>query len=296
MSAATVRHLEAGGGVMFLTVTLRHFIGDRLATTLGAIQGGFTALCAAGSVRRLLAPLGPIGKVRAVEITFGWNGWHPHIHCLIFTQRPASPGALVEIESAIYGALASYVERTLGRSLIAERAVDLRPVVLANATARAEYVAGMDAMLAGFEVVRGDTKDGRKNARTIREIAAGAVAGEMGDVALWHEYEMATKGRQSLVWSPGLKALLGVEDVTDEEAADPEEAGDEVVCELTMSDWLLVCGAVDGHSRVLDAAEDGGAPAVRAVIDDLRLRSYERHRHRSPPPTLVEAAAVELPF
>ena len=59
------------------------------------------------------------------------------------------------------------------------------------------------------------------------------------DLALWCEYETATKGRSSLRWSRGLKGRLLVAEVSDEDIVDELIVG-EVLDVLSRPEWAFV--------------------------------------------------------
>jgi hypothetical protein len=32
--------------------------------------------------------IGFVGTIRTVEVTYGRNGWHPHVHAVVLNERP----------------------------------------------------------------------------------------------------------------------------------------------------------------------------------------------------------------
>ena len=83
-----------------------------------------------------------------------------------------------------------------------------------------------------------------------------------GDRAL-HQYVQAMKGRRQLFWSNGLKAQVGVDDVSDEVLADESQAA-EILGRMTTEDWGVVRGN-DARAELLDIAEEG---FVRGGIEE----------------------------
>jgi hypothetical protein len=63
---------------VLLTFTMRHGAGDRLVDLLSILKGAKKAL----HQSRQWRGLGVVGHVTATEVTFGDNGWHPHLHVL----------------------------------------------------------------------------------------------------------------------------------------------------------------------------------------------------------------------
>ena len=90
-------------------------------------------------------------------------------------------------------------------------------------------------------------------------------AGDEAARLLWLEYFAATSGkrRRQLVWSKGLKSRCGVNEVKDEDAAAEETAQEEdEVGSWDRNGWRRVRTK---RVRLMEAAERGGAAAVRAA-------------------------------
>jgi hypothetical protein len=101
--------------------------------------------------------------------------------------------------------------------------------------------------------------------------------GEAADVARWHEFEQAMKGRHQLQWSRGLRdELLGDElpELSDEEAAESNDGAGRLIGLLDHDTWRRIRDWEPGPAAVLSWAE---------VYDDddqardLIRRQLERH-------------------
>lgn len=94
---------RAGGSAYFLTLTMRHDRGHSLADLWDGLQYGWRGLVgtpeyrgAPGRVGKdgIRSPrrigekerFGILGTIRAVELTHGENGWHLHVHALMFME------------------------------------------------------------------------------------------------------------------------------------------------------------------------------------------------------------------
>jgi hypothetical protein len=104
-----------------------------------------------------------------------------------------------------------------------------------------QYIAKtQDVRAVGNEMARADLKQGRAGGRTPFEIFDDfRWTGDADDLAVWREYERATKGRQAITWSKGLRALLAVAERTDEEIA-AEEIGGEDLAVIHGDDWRRI--------------------------------------------------------
>src|SRR5690242_12662166 len=62
-----------------------------------AVSGAWAAIVAGRHRMRLREEFGLIGYVRAVEVTHGTAGWHPHLHVLPLTEAPLDLDELREL-------------------------------------------------------------------------------------------------------------------------------------------------------------------------------------------------------
>lgn len=272
-------HLEQGGGLTFVTLTLPHDEGDRLAGLLDAVAAAFRALLSGRAAIARRATFGIVGTIRSLEVNIGANGWHPHLHVLVFTARPLDEWQREMLRVEWLDVWSRHVVGRGYRAPSAAHGVDVRPVT--DAGALGEYVTKVrrEAM----ELTRHDLKRGRAGSRSAWQVLEDVVRwGDADDLAIWWEYEKATKGRQAITWSHGLKARFAVEDRSDEDIAEQVEGG-EVVAVVEPELWNFVCrGAGRGVvSELLDLAErDPAAVAERLWRLDEARRAHERNPWR----------------
>jgi len=212
------------GSALWVTLTARHFRRDSLASRLDVMSRAM-GLCLNGEPwKRRAARLSYAGLIRALEVTYGRNGWHPHVHAVLLFDRELSAGELAEFEDWLYrrwsGVLA---KRRLG-SITKRNGVDVRRVVAAEGLSA--YMAKVeDGWGVGLELARADLKAGRRSGsiKPVQLLANFAETGDADQLALWLEYEAATFGKRAIVWSRGLRGRLGL----DAEASDVELAASE---------------------------------------------------------------------
>lgn len=205
-----------GHAVVMLTLTARHDRQMKLAPFLDALKLAKRKLTG----RQIYARLPLVGSVTATEYTHGRNGHHPHYHCLMVLDAPASQAvALVEtLRSAWLTALSS-----VGLSGN-EAAFQVQ-----DASAAGAYVAKFGA---AEELALHGAKRGRNGSRGPWQLLNDARDGDAQAAAVWAEYALAFRGRRQLVWSRGLKARFGVGETSDDEAAaevDPAPPAAEVL-------------------------------------------------------------------
>ena len=269
-------HLAAGGGLTFITITFPHGMTDTLETGLQTVAKGWRSMVSGSGYQGAKNDAGEwvggaknkwgiIGNIRAVEITDGGNGWHPHLHILCFHENQLTPedGSLQEFRAWWSTRWARWVKRTLGRDIHNERGVDAVPVRDTNGLG--DYVSKIH-----FEMVRSDLKRGRRQSRTPWQIALDAAdTGDCRDIARWAEYCRATKGRWVITGLSALRAVyrIDADDLTDAEASEQTQDGT-IVATIDGKLWR----AARRHRRqpliaqALTALETKGPEAMATVF------------------------------
>lgn len=263
---------EQGLQPVMVTLTARHGIRDNLAGQLDAMKRAKQRLRQRREWRAIKDQIA--GTVTATEVTVGGHGWHTHFHELVLVRADDEASAIAVMENLGRAWRACL----LGVGLSGGRAA----WQVQGAAEAGQYVAKWGA---GEELTLSGSKAGRKGGRTPLQLLEDAEAGDEEAGRLWQEYGRAFKGRRQLVWSPGLKALAGIGETSDEEAA-ADEAQDDAevtpILHIESDDWSRRGGAVHRRARVLDAAETGGAEAAAAVV-------FERGSSKRDMESLIEA-------
>ena len=242
IEGAVAEWLAGGGQVFFATLTVPHLRRYALEWLLEGFSRARRRLWSHRRWRewkfRHIVP----GVISAFEITYGLNGWHPHLHVLIFVAGdPATPEDLHEVLWSIW----SDAVLAAGLGEASPEALHVVEVGPREAGAIAAYTAGgsgkhwgIGAEMAGQVVKRGGLSP--------FELLAVAAGRRVLDwlpqeraVALWREYARATRGRRHLVWSPGLAEVLGLRSVSDEELANAEGDGEEVL-KISARDYAVL--------------------------------------------------------
>lgn len=255
------KHLEAGGGAEFLTLTLPHDMGDALANTRRIAANGWKRVQQGRGWMAIKEAVGITGTIRALEATYGRAGWHPHNHVLVLTCRPFTDDERAQLLAHAFSAWSASVVKAGQRAPLIEHTT-ISPV--RSVSDVSAYVTKIGAAL---EVTQGAAKMGRRaGQRAPFAVLADFLAhGDADDLAVWREWETGMKGAKQLTWSRGLKARFDVDDVTDEALA-TEEVGGALVASLSANEWRVVCRTLSGPCAVLEAAEQGGADAVVLVV------------------------------
>ena len=252
-------------GTCMVTLTVRHGLGHELRSTRAGVLRAWKHVLQSRAWKRIRERYQVAGYVRAVEVTHGRAGWHPHIHVLLLSGRPADMERNLHAE--LSGLWRAAVVLKLGRE---HEPDDAHGCHVAPAYA-ADYIAKM-----GLEIAYSVAKV-RGPSRSPFELLADASRGDAQSRVLWCDYVSATKGARQLEWSRGLRARFGLAEVTDEELAAraAEEQQAETLLEFSRSQWEALNRA-GGVLRLLMHGDAGASPvAMRAELERL-IREHER--------------------
>lgn len=273
ISMAAASWCRAGNSVFAVTFTMPHDAGMPLAPLFGVIADGFRSVICGRPWRRLKHELGIVGQIRAVEVTYGIHGWHPHLHTLVFVTGDRGVYDLADIELGRHPLQvyfrehwAAFITGAGYRAPDADHGVKVQRCY--DAVEAGAYIAKtQEGRGVGNEMARADLKQGRNGGRTPFEILEDfRWTGDAGQLALWHEYERASKGRQCITWSKRLRQILGAApERTDEEIA-AEEVGGQGVAILPAETWREITYLPGMPAAVLDAAEVAGVTGVNELL------------------------------
>lgn len=297
-------HRARGGGAVLVTLTMRHCLWSP-AGPAGSAGADVCERCGQGEDRHSLETLWDaladswrrvqqrqafraarerldvLGFMRAFEVTYGPNGWHPHLHLVLLTGDPVTPS----LRDEVYRALEiPWLDETAKHGFrgLEGIAVDVRRLVdEPNALERvAGYVTKSET--AHLELARGDRKrPWEGGSYHTWDLLQAAGDGEVWALHAWWEWEATAAGRRAIEWSRGLRDRLGLGAArSDEEIVEDVEDLDEVelIAVVTDGDWLRLrrCGLV---VTLLEAVEDRGAAGLMDVFGEV-----ERRTARGDPP------------
>ena len=271
---ATNLHKAGGGGLYMVTWTTSHKRFDNLGEWLKKFSAARERMRRQWGYRELLATLGHVGNIRALEVTYGdANGWHPHEHGLWLLAKPLTVRQLTWMRSKLFELWRDACS-AVGLPLPNRKA----GVNVVLAESAAEYIAkfGREPRWGvGSEMAKQHTKQGRVSSMTpfdlLRKYHEGSDDGSHKRFgALFVLFAKAFFGKRQIVWSRGLKEAFGIVQASDEEIA-VEEADDAVeLVRISADQWRCVLHQkADVRQIILERAEAGGYQAVTAYLDLL---------------------------
>lgn len=243
-----------GWGGAWQTLTLPHDAPDKAQDTVKLAAEGWRVVRRSRAYRAMMRKLDIQGTIRKLEITHGENGWHPHNHVTYLFGRVVTEEELSQLETAVWIEWRDFIASHGYR----EPHIEHCPIAYLNLESQdwAEYI----GKALGWELTGTEKRARSDKGRTPFQLLMAAcetmktcrAAGDprdldgqvVSELRLWREYERATRGKQQLVWSKGLKAALGVADLTDDDQLTLDEAvggwDDEFLVAMTPREWHAV--------------------------------------------------------
>jgi len=258
---------ENGYQVLLLTQTIPHYSNQRLKPLMAKFAAARTKQRERKSWKILSSRISLAGSLRSLEITYGENGWHIHTHELLFIEPTAVklniPETMLEILSTWQRAC-----KSVGLPIPSiEHGVDLRDGTYAD-----QYVNkwGLEE-----EMTKSHIKHGRENSCTPFDFLRIVLAtGDCYYADLFREYAKVFKGKRQLIWSRGLRDLLGLEaEMTDLDLALKEEEHAEILASLSLDQWRFILQK-EVRGEVLEHARLNGLPGILAFLTGLRCQPH----------------------
>lgn len=260
-----------GMDVKLLTLTIPHGMGDDVSDIVKRLLSAWkrtTQGRVAQNARRLIDLK---GTIRAFEVTYGSNGFHPHLHVLLFLGSSLT-------NQYVYSVFCDLWQNAcrLAGLPVPSREHGCR---VDDGSYAAAYASkwGLES-----EMTKGHVKRGSRGGMTPFDFLRAVSAGDSDSSrfgALFRVYADAFKGKRQLHWSVGLRDLLELGlDSTDEELASAQIESASVLVELSVIQWRSIVHA-RAHAYVLDVAERNPS-LLQSFMSPLvqRYRDYLERR------------------
>lgn len=267
-----------GGSAALVTLTLRHHAGQRLGDLWDALQYAWSRVTSGRRYQQECETFGVEGWCRAVEVTTGDAGWHPHLHVLVMFDTPMSAEMVQEMAGRWWTRWEAAIVRRGYSAVAARGGLDARVVTIAP---DGSGVLGRYLSKIAYETTGGMGKGGRAGNRSPFELLAdGLATGLADDVERWWEFEQASHGRKQLTWSRGVRDRFRLgEEATDEEIVADDLGTDDLIA-LPAQTWAAIR---DRAELFLSIAETDGLSGATAYLSRLGL-DWSRVTRPAPPP------------
>lgn len=254
----------SGLRVVLVTYTFSHHAHQRLLGLLSALLKAQRRMKSGRAAQDRDMAYGLVGSVRSLEVTHSAeNGWHPHVHELVFLP------AEIDVQAFATAARAAWEKAAAHEGLSMNEhgfdCTDSTADVAAYVTKYGQEPRWQEAN----ELTKWHVKRGRQEGRTPWDLLRASREGDPEAGMLFVEYAKAYKGRKQLVWSRDLRQLFRLGDeLSDEELAEEQREEAEVVGVLSLDEWSVVL-ANDARAELLEVARSGVWEDVRALLAEL---------------------------
>jgi hypothetical protein len=218
-----------------LTLTIRHGHHDDLKELRRGVADAWRRMIRGEPWRRFVRAIEGQGYVRALELTHGWQGWHPHLHVVIVGK----PGwNATRIGGRI---VSSWLKRRWMACVARAEGLGRGHVPSWAHAARLTAVRGRDYLLKfGCELVLDHGKRARNRNRNPWQIALDWTRfGRKADARAWRHYCASMRGAKFLTWSRYLRTWAGVDP---RQKSDLEVAKDpgQKLGQMSASSWRVL--------------------------------------------------------
>lgn len=260
----------AGNTAALATYTISHGPAENCRAVLDRLMLAYNNFKRGRSYQRLKSESEVAASVRALEVTYGANGWHWHIH-EIYLLKGARPDRFGPMLREMRRHWLKSVEAAGGKAVA--KGFDLKREKRAAFDYIAKFGKGDKNATwnAAREIVRAPAKNMNRDGRGLHPFGV-LSNGETSaaDRAAWNEYVKATKGVRQLRYSAGAKELLGIGEVSDEAivAAEAAEA-DRIMARLAAANWYRL--NVESRAVLSEfwmIANTGDVELLAAWLDD----------------------------
>lgn len=249
---------DAGNSLTFNTLTMRHNAGHSLRDLRKAVSYAWKSTVS-GRWKAVREQHQIDGYIRVFEVTHGVNGWHVHVHFLMFHQGQTADTHGRAVADWMFTRWANALRRK-GFDALRSHGVDSKVVTGPSDQALGQYLGKLASAATNVAMELGSsaTKLGHLGSRSPWQILRDAVSGDAVSQRLWVEWLDSTKGWKTIFWQRGFRDQLGLlAELTDEQIV-AEDHDAEVIAQIDR----------DGYRELLDdppllawvfAAIDAGA-------------------------------------
>jgi hypothetical protein len=268
LQEALERWTSDGHGVQMLTLTVPHYAHQRLEPNMVGINKALRKMLDKDSWERVEKPMGIVGRIRALEVTYGdANGWHPHFHILLFTKKTLAYRQMTKARTDILKLWQLACKSAGLAEPSAKHGVDL-----SNGQKAGKYIAKWGL---SHELTKREQKEGKIEGHiTPFGLLDRYAAGDENAAKLFREYAKCFKGRRQLVYSDGLRRLLGMgKEKTDPELMEEEDEKAIKFLSIDRATWkIIVKHKKRGQVlKMCEVSKDAALDFIMNLLDSLGL-------------------------
>lgn len=243
---------------VMLTLTVRHALGDDIEVGRRGVARSWRRVQSGRGWVDMCGLIGLEAYIRGMETTNGRNGWHPHLHIILLTDRPIPSWFL------------KWVGERWRKAVLLELGVDAVPDRQRGTDLRtlndADYLQKL-----GLEISAPDKGPRNGNRTPLQILQSFTETGDVADLELWQSYVAGMHGARMLTWSRGLRVACGIEERTDQEIVEGEVDAETHVLTIKGEAWDRLRDVPGLPVRLLEFAESALPDVVKEWLGQLTL-------------------------
>lgn len=242
-------HKLNGGKIALLTLTFSHKKTDRLVDTIKKFGQATQKFMSGKSYNNIREEMKLIGRIRVFEVTYGKNGFHPHIHIALFYENDCDLNIIKNRMFELWNKACVKVGLTASKKY----GLDLQ-----NGDEAEEYLSKHGTWSLEQELSKSHIKKAKQDSMTPFDFLREYLKTEdVKYINLFREYAECFKGKRQIQWSQGLKKKFVLVEKTDEELAKEKTEEADILGMLTYAEWKQILKS-DSRSKFLDRIERFG--------------------------------------
>lgn len=256
-----------------ITFTLSHHRGESAESVKARLLESYRAFTSGRAFQSMKAAYRLLESLKALEVTYGDNGWHFHLHLLVVSDTVPNAAWREQLKYALMGRWADSLARFGGH---ADWTHGVN--IVTGGFAVKLYLAKVEAdhkWTVADEITKAASKSAKsEQGRTMNRLLYDYLLGDAQAGALWVEGVKALSGHKHLSPSRGFWSLLG-RDSEPEIMADSQQAAEEaqtaedrLMARLSIDEWRLICQR-NQRGELLDLAATGDDGVVWRWLSEV---------------------------
>jgi len=249
---------------MMMTFTVQHHKGDRLEMLIEDLNASIRKLYQSRAWKNIKKKYGLIGGISGFEIRYSErSGWHPHRHIIFAFERNK------EIDAQVASNIRYQAQGVIFKELEKRGYQTVSGVTVKESQNRNDaYITKI-----ACELSLGQDKDTRGSSFSPFQLLELSKRGETWAGDAFKEYAKATKGKQFIRWTAGLKDYFHVSEMTDKEIADRKDDDDARLVASIPTDselWKTIRKRhLQGYVSVIATGSKGNEQGIQVYLDSL---------------------------
>lgn len=243
-------HKANEGKIAMLTLTFSHDKYDKLRDMLETFKKVTNKFMTGKAFHNIRLELGMIGRIRVMEVTYGINGWHPHLHIALLYKNEIDlkymNDKMYDLYEKACNKFGFRIEYPFGLHL--QSAEDAEKYFSKHGTWSIEQE------LSKSHIKKAKSLNGLSPFDLLRKYL---LTEKQYYLNLFVEYAENFKWKRQIQWSQGLKQHFKIDEKTDEELAKESVERADLLGRLTFDDWKIIL-RYDLRAKFLELVEKYG--------------------------------------